>query len=129
MSKTNKILPENAENRTHTIWFKISALLGLVGLGLCVGYGLSLSGFAGWITLAVAGATLVAAVALWFEQVYCSVPAVVVALVGAILCTMALPNQLNNSEFVAALANLAIIASLITAAAMILRQPAERPEM
>jgi hypothetical protein len=64
------------------------------------------------MTLALAGASLLAGGALWRDPSRFSMPAVVVAIEGAILCTMALPNQLGHSEFIAAVANLAIIATL-----------------
>ena len=102
--------------------FRAPGLLALVGVGLVVGYSLHLAGFAGWMTLAVAGASLLAAGALWRNQSGFSIPAIVVAIEGAILCTMALPDQLGKGEGIAAVANLAIIAALIAAAAMILRQ-------
>ncbi len=107
-------------NHQEKIW--ASGLLVLVGIGLVVGYSLHLVGFASWMTLAVAGASLLAAGALWRNQSGFSIPAIVVAIEGAILCTMALPNQLDNGDIIAAVANLAIIAALIGAAAMILRQ-------
>jgi hypothetical protein len=97
-------------------------LLALVGVGLVVGYILHLAGFYGWMTLAVAGASLLAAGALWRNLSRFSIPAIVVAIEGAILCTLALPGQLNNGETLAAVANLAIIAALIAAAALIQRQ-------
>lgn len=102
--------------------FGALGLLALVGIGLVVGYNLHLAGFASWMTLAVASASLLATGALWRNQSGFSKPAIVVAIEGAILCTMALPNQLDHGEIIAAVANLAIIAVLIGAAAMILRQ-------
>jgi hypothetical protein len=99
------------------------ALLTVSGVGLVVGYLLHLAAFGGWMTLAVAGASLVAAVVLRGNQARFAIPAVVVAIEGAILCTMALPDQLGHGEFIAAIANLAIITTFITAAALILRQP------
>jgi hypothetical protein len=99
------------------------ALLALAGIGLGVGYSLGLAGFAGWMTLALAGASLLAGGALWRDQSRFWIPAVVVVIEGAILCTMALPDQLGNGAFIAAVANLAIIVTLITVAAVILRQP------
>lgn len=97
-------------------------LLALVGVGLVVGYSLQLAGFTGWMTLAVAGASLLVAGSLWRNRSRYSIPAIVVAIEGAILCTLALPGQFDNGETIAALANLAIIATLIAAAALILRQ-------
>ena len=41
--------------------FRAPGLFALVGVGLVVGYSLHLAGFAGWMTLAVAGASLLAA--------------------------------------------------------------------
>jgi hypothetical protein len=102
--------------------FGLPGLFVLVGIGLIVGYSLHLAGFAGWMTLAVAGASLLAAGVLWRNRSGFSIFAIVVAIEGAILCTLALPGQLNNGENIAAVANLAIIAALIAAAAMIQRQ-------
>lgn len=42
-----------------------TGLLALVGVGLVVGYSLHLTGFTGWMTLAVAGASLLIAGGLW----------------------------------------------------------------
>jgi len=99
------------------------ALLMVSGMALIVGYLLHLAGFGGWMTLAVAGASLLAAVTLRGNQARFAIPAVVIAIEGAILCTMALPDQLGHGEFIAAVANLAIITTFITAAALILGQP------
>ena len=123
MSTGSNTRQEIVKDGLHSDRFRIPLLLALVGVGLCVGYGLHLAGFAGWITLAVAGVTLLAGGALWRYPSRFSTPAVVVTIMGAILCTMALPDQLSNAEFIAAIANLTIIAILITAAALILRQP------
>lgn len=98
-------------------------LLALSGVGLVAGYNLHMTGFAGWMTLVVAGASFLAAGALWRNQTNFSIPAIVVAIEGAILCTIALLDQINRGEIIAALTNLAIIAALIGAAAVILRQP------
>jgi uncharacterized membrane protein (UPF0136 family) len=106
--------------------FKLGTPAGLLtvsGLALVCGYLLHLAGFGGWLTLVVAGASLLAAGALRGYQSRFAIPAVVVAIEGAILCTMALPDQLGHSEFIAAVANLAIISTSITAAALILRRP------
>jgi hypothetical protein len=99
-----------------------AGLLALVGVGLVVGYSLHLAGFTGWMTLAVAGASLLIAGGLWRNQSGFSIPAIVVAFEGAILCTLALPDQFDNGEIIAALANMAIIATMIATAAKILRQ-------
>lgn len=61
--------------------------------------------------------------ALRRNQSLFAIPAVVLAIEGATLCTMALPDQLSTGELMAAVVNLAIIATQITAAAVILRQP------
>lgn len=103
--------------------FRAPVLLALVGIGLVMGYSLHLAGFASWMTLAVAGASLLAAGALWRNRSGFSILAIIVAIEGAILCTLALPNQFDHGEIVSAVANLAIIVGLIGAAAMILRQP------
>jgi uncharacterized membrane protein YjjP (DUF1212 family) len=100
-----------------------AVLLTVSGVALVSGYLLHLAGFGGWLTLAVAGASLLAAGALQRNQARFAIPAVVVAVEGAILCTMALPDQLGQGEFIAAVANLAIISAAITAAVLILRQP------
>lgn len=110
-------------SEVYTFYNKLPAMLVMAAVGLGVGYGLQLSGFTGWMTLAVAGATLLAGLTLWRFRVRVSIPAIVVALEGAILCTMALPDQLGNGEIIAAAANLAIIATFISIAAFILRQP------
>ena len=123
MSITSDTQQETVVSGIRSARFRVPLLLALVGIGLCVGYSLHLAGFAGWMTLAVAGASLFAGVALWRYPSRFLIPAVVVAIEGAILCTMALPNQLGSGEFIAAVANLAIIAALITAAVVILRQP------
>ena len=100
-----------------------ASLLTVSGVALVIGYLLHLAGFSGWLTLVVAGASLLAAGGLRRNQARFAIPAVVVAIEGAILCTMALLDQLGNGEFIAAVVNLAIIAISITAAAVILRQP------
>ncbi len=100
-----------------------ASLLTVSGVALIIGYLWHLAGFGGWMTLAVAGASLLAAGALRGNQSRFAIPAVVVAVEGAILCTMALPGQLGTGEIIAAIANLAIITMSIAAAALILRQP------
>ncbi len=100
-----------------------ASLLTVSGVALIIGYLFHLAGFGGWMTLAVAGASLLAAFALHVNQARFAIAAVVIAIEGAILCTMALPDQLGNGEFIAAVANLAIITTSITAAALILRSP------
>lgn len=107
------------QNHQRKLWAPV--LLALSGIGLVVGYSLHLAGFKGWMTLAVAGASLLSAGALWRNQAVFSILAVVVGIEGAILCTMALPNQLENGEIIAAVMNLVVIAALIGAAAVILR--------
>jgi hypothetical protein len=100
-----------------------AVLLAVSGLTLIIGYLLHLAGFGSWLTLAVAGASLLAALALQANQARFAIPAVVVAIEGAILCTMAVPDQLGHGQLIATLVNLAIIITSITAAALILRQP------
>lgn len=99
-----------------------AGLLALVVVGLVVGFILLLAGFSGWMTLVVAGASLLATGGLWRNQSRYSIPVIVVAIEGAILCTLALPGQFDNGETIAALVNVAIIATMIATAAKILRQ-------
>jgi uncharacterized membrane protein (UPF0136 family) len=120
------MLNQSQTNSIGMRFFNLSipaVLLTVSGLALIGGYLLHLGGFGGWLTLAVAGASLLAAGALQRNQARFAIPAVVVAIEGAILCTMALPEQLGQGEFIAAVANLAIISAAITAAVFILRQP------
>ena len=110
----------------NALFFNLGTPAGLLtvsGVALVLGYLVHLAGFGGWMTLAVAGASLLAAGALRGNQARFAISAVVVAIEGSILCTMALPGQLGQGEFIAAVANLAIITTSITAAALILRRP------
>lgn len=103
--------------------FKPAALLFLAGIGLAGGNMLSLTGFAGWMTLLLAAASLLLATALCRNHGLFSIPAVVVAVEGSILCSGDLSSQLSSGEFFAAIANLAVIVAMISAAALILRLP------
>jgi len=95
------------------------ALLVVGGITLGVGYLIHLAGFAGWLTLVIAGASLFAAGGLWGDLRRFSLLAVVVALAGAALCTTALPDQVRANATAATAANLGVILSQLAAAVLI----------
>ena len=97
------------------------ALLFAGGIMLGVGYLLHLTGFGGWMTLAIAGVSLFAAGAVWGNLRRFALLAVVVAFFGAVLCTMALPGQLQIQATPAAALNLAVILSQLGAVLLIMR--------
>ncbi len=96
-------------------------LLFAGGTALGVGYILHLAGFGGWMTLAIAGASLFAAGAVSGDLRRFALLAAGVAITGAILCTMALPGQLRSRATIAAAANLAVILSQLAAVFLIVR--------
>jgi hypothetical protein len=98
-----------------------AALLFASGVMLNIGYLLHLSGFGGWMTLALFGASLFAAGAVWGNTRRFALMAVAIALIGAILCTMALPGQLRINATPAAAFNLAVILSQLAVVFLILR--------
>ena len=57
MSTIRELQQETAANGFRSVRLGAPALLILVGISLGVGYGLHLAGFAGWLTLALAGAS------------------------------------------------------------------------
>jgi hypothetical protein len=98
-----------------------AVLLFAGGIVLGVGYTLHLAGFGGWMTLAIGGASLFAAGAVWGNLRRFALLAVGVALFGAILCTTALPGQLRSSATAAAAVNLGVILSQLAAVFLIMR--------
>ena len=110
---------EPIEGRNRLTRGVAPALLAAGGITLIIGYLIHLAGFAGWLTLVIAGASLFAAGGLWGNLRRFALLAVVVALVGAALCTTALPDQIRANATAATAANLAVILSQIAAAVLI----------
>ena len=96
-----------------------SGLLFASGIALGVGYTMHLAGFVGWVTLVIGGLSLFAAGALWGDLRRFTWLAVGVILIGVVLCTSALPDQLRANAMFATAANLGVILSQLTAISLI----------
>lgn len=103
------------------------ALLFAAGIAMGVGYIAHLAGFSGWVTLVIAGASLFVAGGLWGDGRRFALLAGVVALIGAAMCTTALPAQFDNREVAAAAANVGVIVSQLGATLLIWRIRANAP--
>ncbi len=119
MSITGRTQNKMMINHVRPLHLSASVFLALCGIGLGIGHSLHLASFTDWVTLAVAGSSLFAAGALWSNRYYFSILSLIVAIGGAILCTSALPGQFDNHEYIAAVANLAVIVTQVSAAVLI----------
>ena len=112
---------KNDSNKNGRISQRISVILLFgIGVALGIGYLLHLAGFSGWMTLMIAGVTLFVAGALWGDIRRFAWLATAVALFGALMCTTALPAQLQAQQLAAFSVNLGIILSQVAVVIIIL---------
>jgi hypothetical protein len=96
---------------------------------LGIGYSMHLTGFTGWLTLVIAGASLFTAGALWGDIRRFASLASGVAVVGAALCLSALPVQLHANATGAAVMNFGVIFCQLAAFILIVHNITSSREM